>query len=190
MDLKILSRAVVLVFLMTLPLMACAPNNKKLSDMAQELYHSKRIPCTDNTRCVCLSHTTSTQAPIFLPLRYTKSQLCAIKIEADHIIEIEFISWDESGNKVDEGHLLNGKSNGLWVSWHPNGAKAQEGNYRDGKPVGIFTSWHDNGQIAVQSHHNDRGNLDGECLYWDKTGKLTKKLIWNNGKLISKQEIK
>jgi hypothetical protein len=185
MDLKIVRQAFLLLLLITLPMITFAESDKELSDMVQKIFQSKPIPCADNDRCYCLSYTTT----IPLPLRYAKSQFCASKIEAGHVAEAEFKSWDEAGNKVDEGHFLNGKMNGKWISWHSNGPRAAEGNYKDGKQIGPFTAWHDNGQIEVQGQHKD-DKANGEWSYWDKTGKLIKKLTWDNGKLISTQEIK
>jgi hypothetical protein len=189
MNFKIIMRAFPLLLLLAGCSMITSTNDDKdLLDVFQKQFQSTPIPCANtNENCICYS--LGSLNPM-LPLRYTKYQFCATKIEAGHLVEAAFTSWDEAGNKVDEGHFLNKKMNGQWVSWHPNGIKAGEGNYRDGKEIGPFTTWHDNGQIAVQGYHNDEGNFDGEMLYWDKTGKLTKKLIWNNGKLISRQEIK
>ena len=186
MNLKIIMRAFfLLLFLTMIPMITNAQNDRELLDLAQKLFQLKAIPCTDNDHCYCLSVTATSQ----IPVRYTRAQFCAEKVESGHIVGALFKSWDQAGNKVDDGHFLNGKMDGQWIGWHPNGVKAAESNYSDGKQIGSFTTWHDNGRVEVKGQHKD-DKANGEWLYWDKTGKLIKKLIWDNGNLISKLEIK
>jgi hypothetical protein len=178
-------RIFLLLFLLVLlPASAAAQDNREVLAQIRKLAQSEPTLCPDKKGCYCFEHSTKGNAP----LRYAKSQFCPVKIERGRVVLL-FKSWDPHGNKVDEGHYTNGEMEGLWTSWHPNGAKAAESNYTAGKQNGKFTTYHDNGKVAVQGRYTD-DKTDGEWSYWDSTGKLTRKLIWDKGKLLSKQEFK
>ena len=170
-----------------LPLSTMAQDNKELLDYIRQWSPNiEPTPCGDNKRCYCFDLNAKVDRP--QSLRYTKCQFCPIEVRVGHIL-LAFKSWDCDGNKVDEGRFINWKMDGVWTSWHPNGVKAGESHFTTGKRNGQFTTWHDNGQIAVQGYNKD-DMANGEWSFWDETGRLTKKLIWNNGKLLSKKEFK
>jgi hypothetical protein len=162
---------------------AYAADDKELLGLIDKLFHSKPVPCGENKGCYCLNHTPT----LSQPLRFSKSRLCAEEIRANHIIGVSFTSWDQEGKKVDEGRFTNGKADGQWISWHPNGTKVSEVFFKDGKLNGPVTVWHDNGQISIKGQYND-DNPDGEWVYRDQEGKLTKQIRWDKGKLVTKED--
>ena len=159
-----------------------ADQDRELIELAEKLFQTTPIPCQENHKCYCMEYKLKTSK---LSLRYTRSQFCKKEISPGSF-GFQFTSWDKNGNILDEGFYLNGKLNGKFVSWHPNGIKESEGQYENGKAVGLFTKWHDDGSLSIQGYYKD-GNFDGEWLYWDKDGNITKKLLWDNGVLTSKQ---
>jgi hypothetical protein len=169
-----------------LPLSTAAQDNKELIDQLKKIINVEPSPCQDDKKCYCYEITAIVETP--LSLRYAKAQYCPVEVRAGHII-FAFKSWDKDGNKVDEGHFLNGKMDGLWIGWHPNGVKANELYFTNGKEDGQFIKWHDNGQIAFQGHYKE-SMPHGEWCFWDETGKPTKKIVWDSGKLVSKEEFK
>ena len=184
---KILLILLYLFLLVLLPLSTIAQDNKELLDhIRQWSPNIEPTPCGDKKRCYCFDLTAKIDSP--RSLRYSKCQFCPIEVWEGHIL-LAFKSWDSDGNKVDEGCFINWKMDGVWKSWHPNGKKATRRNYTNGKQNGHFTVWHDNGRVEVEGRYTeDKG--DGEWKYWNRSGELTKKLIWNNGKLLSKEELK
>jgi antitoxin component YwqK of YwqJK toxin-antitoxin module len=52
----------------------------------------------------------------------------------------------DSGQKLSEGTLKDGKKDGKWTHWYENGQKSSELTYKDGKQDGLWTRWYDNGQ--------------------------------------------
>ncbi len=158
----------------------CKAADKPLSSRLSELIPANATPCQENKTCYCVQYSTETK----LPLRFSRTQSCPSS--ADSSI-VQFTSWDHNNKKVDEGLYVNKKMHGPWVSWHPNGNKAAESSYENGKQVGSFTTWHENGQIAVTGEHvNDKPH--GLWMYRDETGKIKKRIKWDHGKLISKEE--
>lgn len=159
-----------------------AGDDKQLLELVNGLFHEEPVRCNNNDKCYCLEHKSKSN----VTLRYFKSQLCIKQISYEKQV-VSFISWDKDGHKVDEGdYSINGKMIGNWVSWHPNGVKASEGKYSNGKPVGVHKSWHKNGKFASKGQYKD-GNMDGTWLMWDNEDKMIHKLIWDNGKFLSKQ---
>ena len=78
--------------------------------------------------------------------------------------------WYENGKKKREGHLKNGKQDGVWTTWHENGQKSREVNYRDGVPVGSWTTWYETGKIKRIGSFDRKGSKDGLWVWYDKDG--------------------
>ncbi len=160
-----------------------ANDDKQMLDLANRLFQTTAIQCSDNDKCYCVEY----KSKVNIPQRYVKSQFCKKDTSSDKQM-FSFISWDKEGHKVDEGdYSMDGKMIGNWVSWHPNGEKAAEGLYSDGEPVGVHITWHKNGKRASKGQYLD-GKMDGIWLMWDSSGNLKQKFIWNNGTLVSKEE--
>ncbi len=88
---------------------------------------------------------------------------------------------NEKGDVEEEGHLLDGKKQGLWFvyfpgEWHIKSAA----NYVDNKLTGIFKEFNNNGDIILESTYMN-GVLDGPMIRW-KRHKIKESNNYKNGK--------
>jgi len=118
-----------------------------------------------------------------LPGRYSFGLWCPENKKSKNWL---FRSFDDKGNKIDEGKFLDGKQHGLWIGWHKNGAKESEGYFEKGMPIGRFTMWHDNGTVAVTGEYSYDWKPDGKWVYTDSQGRIERIVIWNKGSIVSR----
>ena len=91
-------------------------------------------------------------------------------------------SLSNSGKKNDEGILLNGKKDGLWIGWYENGQKVEEGTYKDGKKDGLWTRWYGDGQKLREGTYKD-GEEVGKWTYRYENGQKKREGTYKDGKL-------
>jgi uncharacterized protein len=91
------------------------------------------------------------------------------------------VQRNEKGEVLEEGHILEGKKQGMWLvyfpgEWHIKSA----GNYVDNKLTGIFKEFNNNGDIILEATFmNDV--LDGPMTRW-KRHKIKESNNYKNGK--------
>jgi MORN repeat protein len=141
------------------------------------LVDSSATPCPQKPDCFCKHFETQTS----LPLRFSLAQYCPLPSGK----RVSFDSWDEKGNKVDQGAYVNGKMQGQWISWHPNGQISARSFYDHGVQNGPITNWHENGQISLSGQYVN-GKEDGQWVFYSTDGKVIRQLVWKSGKLVSK----
>ena len=56
-------------------------------------------------------------------------------------------SWNEYGQKIEEGSYKNGKEDGNWTFWYENGERKKEGIFKDGK-LSFMECWDENGNVC------------------------------------------
>lgn len=112
-----------------------------------------------------------------------------------------------TGNCVKaEGHIENGRREGLWIFYYQNGRKSKEINYKMGVENGNWLMWHENGNLYIEQvkingksngiwkeyYENGKIKEIGEYVednyipkdFWNETGE---QLLTNgNGKKIEK----
>ncbi|MFP5386253.1 MAG: toxin-antitoxin system YwqK family antitoxin [Bacteriovoracia bacterium] len=81
------------------------------------------------------------------------------------------------------------------TEYYESGQVARTGTYGNAQgqwawnvPMGVITTYYEDGTLESQVNYNDNGSLDGESLYYNKKGELSKKLTYQKDKLI-KEEI-
>jgi hypothetical protein len=115
------------------------------------------------------------------PLRYVRKDYCPVYSNGQPIEDKWFtVSFNDQGYKVDEGLIVNGKPEGLWIEWYPNGQEKSSGPFVNGVMDGVFTVWHDNGKI-FKTEEWVRGVPQGKWREWNTEGTLAKELVWENG---------
>lgn len=83
--------------------------------------------------------------------------------------------------KVQEGYILNGRKNGLWLDYHPDGRISLIQNFIDGKLNGPVLTMDTRGQITAQTEYCD-GVLHGlKATY--KFGRPQEEIPYMNGKI-------
>ena len=94
------------------------------------------------------------------------------------------IFWYESGRIKIQTNYVNDKEDGVWNQWYENGQMKLEAHYKGGREHGSFKQWYENGQQRAQSHFIN-GKKQGAEYAWDKDGKVTSKLMYKDGQVIS-----
>ncbi|MES2379142.1 MAG: tetratricopeptide repeat protein [Bacteroidota bacterium] len=117
----------------------------------------------------------------------------------------DFISYDETGKLESRGNLKNGLLNGIEVTYYANGNKSSETTYKNGVTNGSNKDYYENGNLKqeVNTYNDkddgkiiayyetgekhveaffDKGIQVGDYLEFDKQGKITRKLEFENGK--------
>lgn len=85
------------------------------------------------------------------------------------------------GNKSQEGYLLNGQRNGLWLEYHPDGRISLIQHFVNGKLNGPVLALDGRGQITAHTDYTD-GIYDGiKATY--KFGKPQEEIPYVNGKI-------
>lgn len=118
------------------------------------------------------------------------------------------IFFDQKGNKVSEGVLLNKLPEGEWKYYHfqskdimsvenykkgklhgtkkvfyKNGTLAEISNYANGKLEGLYKKYAENGNLLEESGYKE-GDLHGEVVYYDGDKNIVFKGEYKNGRKV------
>lgn len=120
--------------------------------------------------------------------------------------------YDEGGKILSMENYSAGKKNGKSIVYFLSGAVAEEKNfkmdlldgsykefyenkklrrertYENGKQVGKEVSYFPTGAIEETGMYNKTGKMNGVWVTYDKTAKLIKKEVFDNGKLLNDKE--
>lgn len=85
------------------------------------------------------------------------------------------------GKKIQEGYVLNGRKNGLWIDYHPDGRISLLQHFVEGKLNGPVLNMDGRGQVIGHADYNN-GILDGiKGTY--KFGRPQEEIPYVNGKI-------
>jgi antitoxin component YwqK of YwqJK toxin-antitoxin module len=76
----------------------------------------------------------------------------------------------ENGNLMTEGHYSKGSGSWEWDI-----------------PIGPLNKFYENGKPQSEEYYDEAGSLEGEAQYFDKNGKLTKRIVFKGGRAISEE---
>lgn len=62
-------------------------------------------------------------------------------------------SWNEAGNKINEGEFMYGAKDGLWRVWDDNGTLRYEMHYRNGKRVHTWKVYNEAGALVEEKSY-------------------------------------
>ncbi len=65
------------------------------------------------------------------------------------------VIWFDTGQKAEEGWIVDGQRHGPWQTWYPTGRKKWEGQYDRGNRVGLWKYWKQNGSPESQESFVD-----------------------------------
>ena len=94
------------------------------------------------------------------------------------------IFWYETGRIKIQTNYVNDQEDGVWNQWYETGQMKLEAHYKAEREHGSFKQWYENGQQRAQSHFIN-GKKQGAEYAWDKDGKVTSKLMYKDGQVIS-----
>ena len=166
---------------------ASAKKDDDLLQLFLETMKPQEVSCpSNNAACRCIRFDPE-RAMAFL--HYVYSQWCPIDAR-DGLKEGHWsvTNLDKNWIKVSKGEFFDGKVHGKWVDWHANGQKATEYEWNKGVPVGDFRRWHENGTLAIEGQYVN-GEADGIWVYRDKNGRITRRVHWKHGKVVSVEKL-
>ena len=109
-------------------------------------------------------------------------------IEYDNGKAISEYLVEYSGDGYTEINRRNGELSGSWIQWYANGKKSEEGVNKYGKKGGLWTGWYENGEKQYQAKYID-GKPDGLYTELDNKGRITKKIEYDQGEILSEYHI-
>jgi hypothetical protein len=77
----------------------------------------------------------------------------------------------ESGEKMSEGEMRDGREEGQWTSWHENGNIQSTGFYLDGRKDSLWT-WYDESGVLAETGMYDNGMEHGTWVHYHPGGEL------------------
>ncbi len=115
------------------------------------------------------------------------------------------IKRDDSGNITEEGFLLNGNKNGVWITYHSDNQRIKTvANYSENQLNGPFLQFNNRGQIESKAGYRNgqyhglygkykfgraeeeieykNGQIDGALRKYFGNGKLQQEAEYKNGK--------
>ena len=119
---------------------------------------------------------------------WTKDGRLHKDINFDNGIPITEYLVDYQGDGYTEINRRNGELSGSWIKWYANGKKSEEGVYKYGKKGGIWSSWFPNGEKKYNAKFID-GKPDGNYSEYDNKGRITKKIEYKEGSILSEHHI-
>lgn len=123
---------------------------------------------------------------------------------------VKAIKNNDSGVKIEEGTLLNGKKSGPWLEFHPKDGRLKSfTSYADGLKNGMHMTLTDRGQVTLESYYKEdqlhgrqvkykfgsrieeeseynMGVLNGVFKSYNSTGKLQREIHYKDGQLHGK----
>lgn len=99
------------------------------------------------------------------------------------VIEGETSIFYPDGVMSEMIHYKNGIRNGPWEQYYLDGKLKLRGAYLAGDKEGAFKSYYVSGQLMMTGQYA-LGHQDGTWIYHDENGEISKKEIYNKGKLV------
>lgn len=96
-------------------------------------------------------------------------------------------NWDKNGNLYNYVDMVNGEYHGITEHFYPNGITKSIEEYVHGKRHGVMKAWYENGQLKVSGHRKNE-LPDGEIIWYNSDGTVSKKGFYENGKLVSEKK--
>lgn len=89
---------------------------------------------------------------------------------------------DSNGLTIVTGQYERGKETGLWKWFDKDSILYQTGVYKNGVATGPYLKYYPNGQLKEKAVLVD-GQYEGECIYFDEKGNITKTEFYKSGEL-------
>jgi uncharacterized protein len=128
-------------------------------------------------------------------LYYESGKLMMVEHYRDGNYEGENISYFEHGGKEIEGVFKDNARQGLWKVYfeNPKNALKQEVTFKDNLINGPCKEYYPNGKVAAEGNKVEIGDgidvFDGNVQVYDTSGILVKRIVYEQGRQISKEEI-
>lgn len=95
---------------------------------------------------------------------------------SDGLFEI----WNNDGQIIRRGEILNGEFEGTYKMWYDDGQIEILANYFNGKLNGSYKKWYNNGKVASIGNYKNN-ELDGEYISFHLNGLTNEKSNYKNG---------
>ncbi len=106
--------------------------------------------------------------------------------QAGIIVGQSKVFYPEGG--LSESHYYkNGIRDGLWEQYYLDGKLKLRGAFKAGEKQGAFKTYYNSGRTMMEGQYS-QGHQDGEWIFYNEKGALSKKEIYENGKLVKAEE--
>lgn len=92
-----------------------------------------------------------------------------------------------SGQVAEETTWEYGVQQGPWRQYFSDGQLKSSGNFANNEKQGTFDYYYPNGRLRTTGNY-ENGYKTGEWFYMDEEGKVIKKEVYSEGRLVSKEE--
>ncbi len=131
-------------------------------------------------------------------LYYPSGKIMQEENYVDNKFNGKFSAYNEDGSLQQEGAYVDNMMNGVWKNYfkEPKNKVKEEITLKDNHINGPYKEYYPNGNIYAAGNKkeimDDLDVFDGEVLIYDsiQSNKLIRKLLFENGRQISKEEIK
>jgi TonB family protein len=90
----------------------------------------------------------------------------------------------DNGNIWSTGDFIADEENGEWRYYDLNGNLNKVGSFENGLPTGTWQTFSDSLLKASEYSFNNKGELHGKYIYYDKKGEVTKEITYEDGEVI------
>jgi hypothetical protein len=120
---------------------------------------------------------------------FEDGQLMIVEHYAKGVFEGEYLSYHADGGLAVSGQYKDNVMDGAWKKYFktPKNRVKEEVTFSNNEEEGPFKEYHLNGKVSVEGNYSG-GYMDGDIIVYDESGKVVKKLLYQNGRQIGKQE--
>ena len=119
---------------------------------------------------------------------YTYNAEHVLEEKAEYAQGTELVKWTyyfPNGQERMVCQKLNGRKEGPYTRFFESGRKAEEGTYQSDKIDGTQIFYYDNDANSKREESSSKGGeLNGVCIRYDESGKVTEKCRYDHGKRI------
>lgn len=174
-----------LVACLTVPSVSGAENGQDVGEpdtaIIRLLPPELRNRCVEKLECFCVTSAPSEDHPLD-PVRL---EYCPDRTKPGSEI-VRYSSWNQYGNKIEEGQFKRAMRDGVWATWYPSGVKWKDQMFVQGKLDGPSTEWFENGQVSRQRFYVN-GKENGKEIGWHRNGKKAVEVKIVDGNAVGSQ---
>ncbi|MGH7947619.1 MAG: toxin-antitoxin system YwqK family antitoxin [Candidatus Binataceae bacterium] len=113
-----------------------------------------------------------------------EQQWCEKIVDGKPVKHGIYIVYGPNGEKLIEGHYVDGKQDSDWTLYYDTGIKQTVDHYRNGVQEGEHIGWYPNGKIATMGQYKN-GKREGTWKRWDSDGFKNWEEVYRGDKKVS-----
>lgn len=120
---------------------------------------------------------------------FENGQLMIVEHYEKGVYEGEYLGYNNDGSLAVRGQYTDNVMSGVWRKYYktPKDRVKEEVTFVNNEEDGPFKEYHPNGKVSAEGYYSG-GFMDGDITMYDESGKVLRKLMYQNGRQIGKQE--